>query len=191
MNRCDDRALSTLLRRCLPALVLFLAGCASTGVEPLRGMARPVDIPRFMGDWYVIGYIPIHFPPFFSEKDAYNAVESYRLEDDGTIATTYTFRRGGFDGPEKRFTPRARAANPPLNSEWKMKFFWFLPASDFLILFVDDEYGATIIGVPDRSYVWIMARTPEPDEAEYEALLGRAATLGYDVSQIERVPQRW
>jgi len=45
-----------------------------------------------MGDWYVLAAI--------------NAVESYKLDANGTIATTFTFNKGGLDGPEKRFYPR-------------------------------------------------------------------------------------
>ena len=41
-----------------------------------------VDIDRFMGPWYVIANIPT-----FLEKGAHNAVETYSLNDDGTIAT--------------------------------------------------------------------------------------------------------
>lgn len=53
-----------------------------------------VDLNRFMGDWYVIASIPT-----FIEKDAFNAVESYRLDDDGTVATKFKFNKGSFDGP--------------------------------------------------------------------------------------------
>lgn len=179
--------------RCLlvSLAALVMTACAAPGLAPLAGQERPVDLPRFMGPWHVLGYIPIHVPPLFSERDAYNGIESYALDPDGSIATTYTFRRGGFDGPEKRFTPRARVANAPVNSEWKMKFFWYLPAGDFLILHVDEAYQETLIGVPDRSYIWIMARDPALPEARYQALVERAAAFGYDASRIERVPQRW
>jgi apolipoprotein D and lipocalin family protein len=181
---------ATVLRGTMLLLCLAMASaCTPTKQAPLRGVSQPVDLQMFMGDWYVHGYIPIHLPPLFSEKDAYNGVESYRLDNDGSIATTYTFRRGAFDGPEKRFTPRARVANPPINSEWKMKFFWYLPAGDFLILHVDPGYQTTIIGVPDRSYVWIMARDAALPVSEYEKLLDLAAGLGYDRNDVLRVPQ--
>ena len=49
-----------------------------------------------MGDWYVIANIPT-----FIEKDAYNAIESYRLDDDGTVATTFRFNKGSLDGPHQ------------------------------------------------------------------------------------------
>jgi apolipoprotein D and lipocalin family protein len=46
-----------------------------------------VDLPRFMGDWYVIANIPT-----FVEEDAYSAVESYQLDFDGTIAPSPSAR---------------------------------------------------------------------------------------------------
>ena len=69
---------------------LLAAGCS--GVQPLATVDS-VDLDRFMGDWYVIANIPT-----FIEKGAHNAVESYRLDSNGTVATTFTFRDGSFDG---------------------------------------------------------------------------------------------
>ena len=54
-----------------------------------------------MGDWYVIANIPT-----FMERGAHNAVESYALDADGTIATTFTFRDGSFEGKRKQYHPR-------------------------------------------------------------------------------------
>jgi len=174
-------------------LTLLLSACSTPGLPPLRGIAQPVDLQRFMGPWYVIASIPIDIPllPMFSEKGAHNGVETYQLAPDGSIETTYTFRRGSFDGPERVFRPRARAANPPLNSEWKMKFSWYLPEADYLILHLDPQYQRTVIGVPDRKYVWIMSRTPTMPDSEYDQLISGLRGLGYDTDRIERVPQRW
>jgi apolipoprotein D and lipocalin family protein len=74
-----------------------------------------VDLERFMGPWYVIACIPT-----FIETEAYNAVEDYRLELDGTIATTFTFNKGGFDGPLKRSTPRGFDVDRETKSTWGM-----------------------------------------------------------------------
>ena len=177
----------------LAILTLLLSACSTTGLPPLRGIEEPVDLQRFMGPWYVIASIPIDIPllPMFSEKGAHNGVESYQLAADGTIETTYTFRRDSFDGPERVFRPRARVANPPVNSEWKMKFSWYVPEADYLILHLDPQYQRTVIGVPDRKYVWIMSRTPTMPEAEYDQLISGLRASGYDTDRIERVPQRW
>ncbi len=174
-------------------LSLFLSACSTTGLPPLRGVEKPVDLQRFMGPWYVIASIPIHVPllPMLSEKGAHNGVETYQLEPDGTIKTTYSFRLGSFDGPERVFTPRARVHNPPVNSEWKMKFAWYVPEADYLILHLDPEYQRTVIGVPDRKYVWIMSRTPTMPTMEYDQLIATLRASGYDTNRIEPVPQRW
>ena len=172
--------------------LLVMTACASTGQPPLQAIDSKVDIERFMGDWYVIGSIPIDIPllPMFSEKDAHNAVESYRLTPEGVIETTYTFRKGAFDGPEKRFTPKGRVYNQETNAEWRMQFFWPFESA-YLIIYLDKNYQETIIGVPDRKYVWIMARKPQMTAARYDKLIKVVAEAGYDVGAVRRVPQRW
>jgi apolipoprotein D and lipocalin family protein len=144
-----------------------------------------VDLPRFMGDWYVIANIPTRL-----ERGAHNAVESYRLDDDGSIATTFTFRAGGFDGEEKRYTPRGFVQNRQNNAEWGMRFVWPIKA-DYRIVYLDEDYTVTIIGRNKRDYVWLMARQPSLPEAQYDDMLDLIAAMGYDRGEVQKVPQRW
>jgi len=167
----------------------FVAGCATPRVAPLEPLDRPIDLERFMGDWFVIGFIPISLP-FFSEEGAHNGVESYRLTDDGVIETTYTFRDGGFDGPERRFTPKGWVYDHDTRTEWRMQFVWPFKAA-YLIVHLDDDYENTIVGVPDRGNVWILSRSAQMSDEEYQRLLNEAASLGYDVTRVKRVPQQW
>ena len=162
---------------------LVLASCAGNGPE--MKTVDYVDIERFMGDWYVIANIPT-----FLEKGAHNAVENYALDEDGTIATTFTFRDGAFDGKEKRYTPRGFIRDTDTNATWGMRFVWPIKA-DYRIVYLDEDYSRTIIGRQKRDFVWIMARQPEIPEEEYEMLLEIVASLGYDTSSVQRVPQRW
>jgi len=162
---------------------LLLTGCAAN-LPPLRTVAE-VDIRRFMGDWYVIASIPT-----WIEKGAHNAVESYQLETDGTIATTFTFRTGAFDGPIKRYTPRGFIRDASSNAVWGMQFVWPVKA-EYLIIHLDESYTQTVIGRNRRDYVWIMARTPAIAEADYARIVADLAAQGYDVARLQRVPQRW
>ena len=163
-------------------LLATLAGCAST--TPMPTVQR-VDLERFMGDWYVIASIPTSI-----EKGAHNAVESYRLEEDGTIATTFTFSKGSFDGPRKEYRPRGFVRDQATNATWGMQFVWPVKA-EYLIIDLDEAYSRTVIGRSRRDYVWIMAREPRMAEEDYRAIIGRLEGLGYDVSRIQKVPQRW
>ena len=179
-----------VLNRIAPLLCLAVFnGCASTNTPPLEAMDRKVDLERFMGDWYVVGFIPVTIP-FFSEEGAHNGLESYRLTDEGVIETTYTFRKGAFDGSEKRMTPKGWVHNEETNAEWRMQFLWPFKAA-YLIVYLDEDYQRTIIGVPNRKYVWIMSRDPELSDAHYQELLDYAAQVGYDTEKVQRVPQRW
>ena len=166
-----------------------LSACATNDLPPLQALDRKVDLERFMGNWYVIGFIPISFL-FFSEEGAHNGLESYRLTDEGVIETTYTFRQGAFDGPEKRLTPKGWVHDQETNAEWRMQFLWPFKAA-YLIVYLDEDYQKTIIGVPDRKYVWIMSRDPNLSGADYQQMLDHVAALGYDVERVQRVPQQW
>ena len=162
---------------------LFAAGCQS-GPQPLETVEY-VDLERFMGDWYVIANIPTVL-----ERGAHNAVESYRLDEDGTIATTFTFRKDGFDGPEKEYNPRGFVRNTESNAHWGMQFVWPIKA-DYKIIWLDDDYRLTVIGRDARDYVWIMARTPHVPESDYSRLKTFVADSGYDTSDLVEVPQSW
>jgi apolipoprotein D and lipocalin family protein len=171
-------------KQILAALLLMLAACQSTPLAPMPTVAR-VDLARFMGDWYVIANIPT-----FIEVGAHNAVETYRLDSDGSIATTFTFRAGKVDGEVKRYTPRGFVLDTSTNALWGMRFIWPIKA-DYRITYLSDDYSQTIISRQKRDYVWIMARTPVITEADYRRLLDRVAAQGYDINKVRRVPQQW
>lgn len=174
-----------IVQGALAALAAFaVLGCSTRPATPLPH-AEKVDLERFMGPWYVIANIPT-----FIEKGAYNAVENYELAKDGTIDTTFTFRKGGFDGDEKRYTPKGFVVDTESNAVWGMRFVWPVKA-EYVIAYVDDAYQHTIIGRSARDYVWIMARTPTLSDEIYADLVARVAALGYDTAKLNRVPQRW
>jgi apolipoprotein D and lipocalin family protein len=161
---------------------LNLAGCRSE--HPPIALAADVDLERFMGDWYVIANIPTRL-----EREAYGAVESYRLAPDGTIETTFTFSKGGFDGERKQYNPRGFVRPGTGNAVWGMQFVWPVKA-DYRIAWLAPDYSTVVIGREARDYVWIMAREPSIPDAEYERLLGFVVQQGYDVAKVRKVPQR-
>jgi len=174
-----------LLRTVLVGLAaIALSACAATRHPPLATVEY-VDLQRFMGDWYVIANIPTSI-----ERDAYNAVESYEMAPDGTIRTTFTFRDGGFDGKEKRYTPRGFVLDEKTNAVWGMQFVWPIKADDRSV-YLSEDYSQTVIGRTKRDYVWIMARTPTIPTADFARIKQMLSDLGYRIGEIRHVPQRW
>ena len=166
----------------LACLAISLGACSH---YPPMATVDKVDIDRFMGPWYVIANIPT-----FIEEGAHNAIESYAMNTDGSIATTFTFLDGGFDGEPKRYQPTGYITNTDTNATWGMQFIWPFKA-DFRIVYLDDEYTTTVIAREARDYVWIMAREPEIEPGKYTEIINVIKSIGYDTDLIQRVPQCW
>lgn len=164
-------------------LTLLLCGCA-TARPPLK-RAEAMDLERFMGSWYVIAAIPTVI-----EKNSYNAIEEYKLLPDGSVDTVFTFHQGSFDGPLKKYNPRGFIVDKTNKSTWKMQFIWPFKAQ-YLVVYLNEDYSQTIIGRDKRDFFWIMARTPEIPENDYQNLLTMLKNDGYDISKVRKVPQKW
>ena len=166
----------------LLAVGLFGSGCSA---QDTRALPRPpsVDVPRFMGDWYVIAHIPS-----WPEREAYDAIESYALRPDGRIQTTFTYRKGSFAAPQRSMHPIGRVEKEGQGAVWGMQFVWPIQA-EYIIAWLDDDYGQTIVARSKRDHVWLMARTPKVSEQDYQQAVQRIAQMGYDVGRLRRVPQ--
>ncbi|MHB1059623.1 MAG: lipocalin family protein [Rhodanobacter sp.] len=172
----------SLLMVCSLAMVAATA-CASD-MAPIKPVAH-VDLPRFMGSWYVIASIPS-----FLEKKAYNAVETYRLQPDGRIDTSFRYRKSSFDNPVKTIHSTGFVTPDTGNAIWGVQLVWPIKAQ-YVVAYLDDNYSQTIIARDKRDYVWIMARTPTIPQADYDALVARVKAMGYSVPDIRKVPQAW
>lgn len=170
----------------LSFLALALGACATTrdNLPPIQPVAQ-VELPRYMGDWYVIANIP----PWI-EQGAHNSVENYRLDEDGNIPTTFTYRKDAYDGPLKTLHSKGFVVDPDSKARWGVQFIWPIKA-EYLIAWLADDYSQVIVARNARDYVWVMARTPVISDADYAALRERVQALGYDISKLNRVPQRW
>jgi apolipoprotein D and lipocalin family protein len=166
----------------LSALVPLSSGCASQ-FEPTIARVSQVDLPQFMGEWYVIANVPSPL-----ERNAYDAVEAYELRPDGRVQTTFRYRSKSFDAPLKTMRPIGTVQPDSGNAIWGMQFIWPIQA-EYVICYLSDDYSQTIIGRSSRDYAWVMARTPTISEDDYGRNLRRLETLGYDVKRVRRVPQ--
>ncbi|WP_233842613.1 lipocalin family protein [Dyella sp. 2HG41-7] len=158
---------------------------ASAGSLPPIKPVDHVDLPRFMGNWYVIATIPTRY-----ERNAWNAVETYTLKPDGTVYTAFRFNNESQNGPLKRIHSTGFVQPNSGNAVWGVQVFWPLKAQ-YIVAYLSPDYTETIVARDARDYTWVMARTPTVSPSDYSALLARVKSLGYDVSEIRKVPQVW
>jgi apolipoprotein D and lipocalin family protein len=165
---------------CIAAFSLM--GCASG--EPLKTVPH-VDLPRYMGDWYVIANIP-----YFGEKNCFDSIESYALRPDGRIANWFTCRKGSFEAPLQRLVNAvATVKDTETNASWRVRFFKVISVQ-YLIIDLDPQYQWVVVGHPSRRYGWIMARAKTIDSQTYQAILVRLRAQHYNPDQFHIVPQR-
>jgi len=161
---------------------LFFTGCSMN--ETKVPIVNHVDIDAFMGDWYVIAHIPAYI-----EKNAYNAIESYKKNEDGTIATTFTFNEGSFDGPKKQYNPKGFIVEGTNNAEWGMQFVWPIKAQ-YKISYLDKNYTHTIVARDALDYVWLMSRNKELPHEDIVKFTEMIKTMGYNTDNLRLVPQQ-
>jgi len=174
-----------MLRRLLLLSTLLLAACAGTserdsGPPPALG-ERHVDLPAFMGTWYVIGRVPNML-----ERGHMASRDVYTLREDGKVDVHYVYRNGP-DEPEKVLDIVATVLPGTGNREWRMRFFRVFPTRQRILEVAPDGSWA-LLDSPGRELAWIFARRPDMDEAQYQALRRRLDELGIDMDKIWRVP---
>ena len=162
---------------------LALAACSTAPKLPPLRTVDHVDLPRFMGDWYVIGTIP-----WFVEKNNVGTMDIYKLRTDGKIEVTYAFHKKSLDAPRQEMNAVARVVDTLSNAEWRVQFLWPFEAP-FLVIDLSPDYRFTTIGYPNRDLIWIMSRSPEMSEKDYARALEVAKSQGYDISRIQKVSQ--
>ncbi|WP_438481574.1 lipocalin family protein [Oleiharenicola lentus] len=155
---------------------------AAENLPPLKTVAH-VDLPRYMGDWYVIANIP-----YFAEEGKVASIERYELRPDGKIENTFIFKKDSFDAKEKEWNAVAEITNTTTNAEWNIQFFWPFKV-EYRIIDLAPDYSWAAIGHPSRKYFWVIARARTLDEKTYQGILARAAAQGFNISEVTKVPQ--
>ena len=162
--------------------VLLLAVASAGASRPPIPPVPQVDLPRFMGTWYLVGGIPTPF-----EREAWNAVETYTLRRDGSILTTLTFNQGHADGPRKHIEAPARVRPNTGNAVWDVRVFGPVKAQ-YVVAWLREDYGLMLVARDARDYAWVFARSPAVPEAELEAARRRLQGWGYDLGKWRRIP---
>jgi apolipoprotein D and lipocalin family protein len=169
------------------SVAMLLSGCAALGPRhPVGNVAVPepartVELQRYLGRWYEIARYEQSF-----QRDCEAVTADYSLREDGMIRVLNTCRKP--DGRITNATGRARIVDPATNAKLKVSFFgpFF---GDYWVLDHAEDYSWAIIGEPSGRYLWLLAREATPPTSSIDALIARAATLGYDTSQLIRTRQ--
>ena len=169
----------------LVGLALTLAACAGRPGPPLATVPA-LDLDRYAETWYELARLPAPF-----QRDCLRARAEYRRHPDGGLAVTNSCVTTA--GRVRSVTGRARAVDGSADARLLVTFDTFLARlaprpveGNYWVIHLDPGYRTSVVGTPDRRYLWILSRSPGLDDAEYGALVERARAAGFSVERLLR-----
>jgi len=169
------------MKKLLAAISLLITGCVGIpdGVQPVDHF----KLEHYLGKWYEIARLDHSF-----ERGLTRVTAEYSMREDGGVRV---INRGYSEKEQtwKEAEGKAYFVGSPDQGFLKVSFFG--PFYGSYIIFALDQatYQYALVSGPDRSYLWLLARTPKIAADIQEALLVQAADLGFDISQLIFVEQ--
>ena len=163
-------------------LTLPLSGCFFEDGFTKALPAQKIELSKYLGSWYEIARIPNWF-----EKELVGVTATYSLKENGEIKVLNQGYKNILDGEKKVAEGRAWVPDKDQPGRLKVSFFW-LVAADYIVLEIGPNYEFALVG-SGKDYLWVLSRTPQLDESNYQSLIAKAAQLGYDTSRLEKVTQ--
>ena len=152
-------------------VALIVASCSSPKPLPV---VDAVDLEQYKGRWYEWARFDHSF-----EEGCECSVAEYTIEDDHVGVKNSCYEEGEWHSTEGKAFP-VEGAN---NAKLEVQFFWPF-RGDYFIMALDDDYQHALVGAPNRDYLWILARSPQRDEAVMTELKAKAMSLGFDVNRL-------
>jgi apolipoprotein D and lipocalin family protein len=161
-----------------------LSTVSASRAAPPEGIVAvtPFDVERYLGQWYEIARLDHRF-----ERGLTNVTADYSLRSDSSLRVL----NRGYDTGDCEFTERegrARFEGSPDTASLSVTFFWPF-AGGYHVFILDEDYRYAAVSGPDRSYLWILSRTPQLPEPVLRDIVARAGEAGFPVADLIYVPQ--
>lgn len=164
------------MKNLLIPFFLSLIGCVGVPKN-----VKPVDdfvLEKYLGKWYEIARLDHSF-----ERGLTRITAEYSLRDDGGVRVLnrgYSEKSGNW----KEAEGRAYFVRNPTEGFLKVSFFGPFYGSYVIFELDHDAYQYSMVCGPNRSYLWILARKPEMDDALRNDLIAKAKSLGFDTDKL-------
>jgi len=165
-----------ILKKFIFGLVFLLAGC--TG---LPDGVTPVDhfqLERYLGTWYEIARLDHSFERGLSQVSA-----EYSLNADGSVKVINRGYSAG-DNKWKQAEGKAYFVKRPDQGFLKVSFFGPFYGSYVILELDKKDYAYALVCGPDRSYLWLLARTPVISDGLKKSLVAKASDLGFKTENL-------
>ncbi|MBV5300249.1 MAG: lipocalin family protein [Methylococcales bacterium] len=164
------------MKKMLVLFVLLSSGCVSIpdNITPVTSF----QIERYLGKWYEIARLDHRFERGLTQISA-----EYSMRPDGGLKV---LNRGYSKEKQEWSEAEGRGYFVQSPNEAYLKVSFFGPFFGSYIVFELDtvNYQYALISGPDKSYFWLLARTPTIDDNLKKKLIAKAAALGFDTKKL-------
>ncbi len=165
-----------LMKKNLILFVLLATGCVSIpdNITPVTSF----QIERYLGKWYEIARLDHRFERGLTQISA-----EYSMRPDGGLKV---LNRGYSKEKQEWSEAEGRGYFVQSPNEAYLKVSFFGPFFGSYIVFELDtvNYQYALISGPEKSYFWLLARTPTIDDNLKKKLIAKAAALGFDTKKL-------
>jgi len=172
-----------------PLIILFtliLASCM--GVPDNVKVVDNINANEYLGTWYEIARLDHSF-----ERGLQNVTATYSLREDGGIKV---INRGYNPETKKWKEAEGKAyfidqphADGSHTGKLKVSFFGPFYGAYNIIELDKPYYNYVMLCGPDKSYFWILSRTPQLPYPIKQHLIAKAKELGFATDKLIYVPQ--
>jgi apolipoprotein D and lipocalin family protein len=159
---------------------MFLCGCTGVpeGIEPVRGF----ELDRYLGKWYEIARLDHSF-----ERGLTRVTAEYSLREDGGIRVV----NSGYSAEDNEWSSaEGRGYFVRSTEEGYLKVSFFGPFYGSYVVFeLGEDYEYSMVTSSDRSYLWLLSRTPTIDETVVDLFLKKSKAFGFDTDKLIFVDQ--
>lgn len=156
--------------------IVLQSGCTGIpdGVQAVTGF----ELDRYLGTWYEVARLDHSF-----ERGMSNVTATYSMRDDGGVSVV---NRGYKDAKGKWNEAMGKAYFIGDTDVGQLKVSFFGPFyGGYNILELDkDDYQYALISGPDRSYLWILARSPNLSQNVLSTLVNKAKDMNFPVDEL-------
>jgi len=168
------------MRYLMIGLVVLLAGCVSVpeGIEPVKDF----QAERYLGKWYEIARLDHSF-----ERGMQQVTAEYSLREDGGIKV---LNRGFIESKQEWKEAQGKAYFVEDQQTGYLKVSFFGPFYGAYIVFdLGENYQYSLVSGPDKSYLWLLSRTPTLPAEQQSRLVAKMSELGFATDQLIFVDQ--
>lgn len=183
------------LGRALPlAALLALSLAAGPGRASAPAPLPTLDLNAYMGRWHQVAL----YPNRFQAQCLDSTTATYQLRPDGRVTVVNRCRtKDGWDETEGVARPRGAARVTDGQLAPASLEVSFLPVAlrwlgvgwgSYDVLQLGPGQQWAIVSEPTQQYLWVLARTPQLDAAQWTAVEALLRERGFDLQRLRREP---